>query len=141
MITLTLEPVRQISSYPSQEPPPQIKTGNQQVVQQAFTVKPEAFRYFKVEIPPSLRNTTLSGRFSTSGGQGNDIQVIVTNEDGLTNIKNGHSGRVWYDSGKVTVGNVNVRLSPGTYYIIFNNRFSVFSNKAVSADIHLEYEY
>lgn len=83
----------------------------------------------------------VSGNFRASGGGGNDVEVYITDENGFTNIKNGHSGNVWYDSGKITVGDIDVKLGPGTYYLVFSNTFSVFANKAVTSDINIEYEF
>lgn len=48
---------------------------------------------------------------------------------------------VWYDSGKATVGTIDVRLSPGRYFLVFSNTFSMFANKVVTADLWLHYEH
>jgi len=74
----------------------------------------------------------VEGDFRARGGGGNDIEVVITDENGA----NGHAGRFWYQSGKTTVGNIDVHLGPGTYYIVFSNRFSLVSQKTVSARIN-----
>jgi hypothetical protein len=75
------------------------------------------------------------------------VEVVVVSEDAFTNWQNHHSVATYYNSGRVTVGSIDARLpstignsgQSATYYLIFNNTFSVFSNKAVSADISLHF--
>jgi hypothetical protein len=45
---------------------------------------------------------------------------------------------MYYDSGEVTVGKIDVRLKPGTYYLVFDNSFSGLSNKAITSDIQIQ---
>jgi hypothetical protein len=125
----------------SQSSVPQIRQGSQRLGDQAFTVGPRQTYYVKFTIPENWRNAVVVGSFSASGGDGNDVQVFITDEKGYTNIKNGHAGRVWYDSGKVTTDSINTKLGSGTYYLVFSNSFSLITNKAVNADIQLQYEY
>lgn len=132
------------SGLPSQESKPlvpEIRRGSQRLVEQAFIVGSGRDYSVKFTIPDDWRNATVVGNFVASGGGGNDIQVFITDESGLTNIRNGHSGKVWYDSGKVTTDNIHTNLAPGMYYLVFSNSFSVVSNKAINSDIKLEYEY
>ena len=44
-----------------------------------------------------------------------------------------------YQSGKITVGNVNTLLGPGTYYLAFNNGFSLLTAKTITASIALNH--
>ena len=76
--------------------------------------------------------TALSGKFRARGGSGNDIEVYILDEDGFENWRNGHRASTYYNSGRVTVGRFNVKLSEGIYYLVMNNNFSVVSNKAVT---------
>ena len=46
----------------------------------------------------------------------------MLDQDGFTNFSNGHSAQRYYASdGYVTTGSIDLRLRPGTYYIVFNN--------------------
>ena len=114
--------------------------------EKAFTIPAGRYMYFKFTIPPRSSAIEMTGRFEATGGSGNDVEVVVLNEDEFTNWQNHHSVPTYYNSGKVTVGTLQSRLpstSAGestTYYLIFNNAFSVFSNKAVSTDITLHYD-
>ena len=115
--------------------------------EKAFTIGAGKYNYFKFTIPPQSSEVHMQGRFEASGGSGNDVEVVILSEDAFTNWQNHHSVSTYYNSGRVTVGTVDARLpstlgnagESATYYLIFNNAFSVFSNKAVSADITLHY--
>ena len=110
------------------------------VAPQSFVVSPNHWQWYPVILPEGAINGRLKGRFTVSGGMGNDIQCVVTDEDGLENMKNHLAYRTYFNSGKVTVQTLDVRLSPGTYYVVFNNTFSLLSNKAVNGALVVEYE-
>jgi hypothetical protein len=57
------------------------------------------------------------------------------------NWKNGHPARVLYQTEKITtVGTINVPISqPGTYYLAFNNQFSILSDKTITGYIQLQH--
>lgn len=105
------------------------------VTPQAFTVEPGRARYWILDA--SRDTVRLYGRFRASGGA-NDIEVYVLDEDGFENWSNGHGARTYYNSGRVTVGRFDLRLRGGRFYLVFNNKFSVFTNKAVTADVVLD---
>lgn len=75
---------------------------------------------------------SLSGDFRAEGGSGNDIQVLVMDEDNYINWKNGHEARVYYDSGKITIGKIDLTLAPGKYYLVFSNRFALLFGKKLT---------
>lgn len=103
----------------------------------AFTVKAGTIYYVKFNV---LSPARLFGRFEASGGQGNDIQVVVATADGFENWQNGHQAPVLYQTDKTTVGTLNVSINtPGTYYLGFNNKFSLFADKQITASIQLSH--
>ncbi len=112
---------------------PQAPSGGGPVVQESFIVTAGAARWWRFTVPDGMRGRK-TGEFHAQGGSGNDIQAGITDENGA----NGHRGRFWYDSDKVTTDRLDVQLDPGTYYLVFSNRFSAFSSKSVSANISLE---
>jgi hypothetical protein len=69
------------------------------------------------------------GRFQAEGGRGNDIKVYIFDEDRFLNWQNHHNANTYYDSGKVTVGRIDVALRSGIYYLVFDNM--TFSLKTV----------
>jgi hypothetical protein len=73
-------------------------------------------------------------------GSGNDVEVLLADEDNFTNWRNRHPAQVLYQSGKVTVGEIDVPINtPGNYYLVFNNAFSAFAAKTVEANVELRY--
>jgi hypothetical protein len=127
-------------SYSSTSNTRQAVPASTRLASAAFTVAPSQYLYWKFTVPDNTSsNAGVSGNFRAAGGSGNDVEVFILDEDGFENFKNGHAARTYYNSGKVTVGTVNARLSPGVYYIVFSNTFSAFSNKAITSDIHLDY--
>lgn len=116
---------------------PALSTHREPIISSPFTVGAGQMYYVRFNVPKSAR---LVGRFQVAGGSGNDAEAIITDEDSFENWKNGHQPRVLYQSGKVTVGNIDVPITQtGTYYIAFNNQFSVVSSKTVNANITLQY--
>jgi len=75
------------------------------------------------------------------GGFGNDIDVVLADEPNFGLWMDRQPAKVYYQSGKTTSGNIDVKLSPmtGTYYLCFDNRFSVLSAKTINADLTLYY--
>jgi hypothetical protein len=105
------------------------------IVSGTFVVEPGHYNWNKFDVPED--GARVQGRFRAQGGSGNDIIVLILDEDGFENWRNGHTVNAYYNSGKVTVGTVNTTLSGGSYYVIFSNSFSSVSNKAVTSNIDL----
>jgi hypothetical protein len=98
-----------------------------------------ARRYYSMRFNISAQGgMKVVGNFRASGGSGNDIEVIIVDEEGFKNFANKQGARTYYNSGKLSIGNINVRLQSGTYYIIFNNNFSLLSNKTIITEIALK---
>ena len=103
----------------------------------SFALPPGYSQTFPINIPPESGGGRVHGRFEAV--QGNNVQVHILDADGLTNLRNRSQYRTYYDSGRVTVGTIDVRLRPGLYYLVFENFYSAFSNKVVQANVFLEY--
>jgi hypothetical protein len=101
----------------------------------AFRVRPGEIYFFRFTVQHSGR---VVGRFQVTGAQGNDIEAVIADADNFENWKNGHAAHVLYESGVTTTGNINVPVAgPGTYYLGFSNKFSLFAAKDIGADIQL----
>ncbi len=124
-----------VASQPA--PQPHVET----ITNTAFTVKAGTYSFFKFNVPPNTSNVILTGHFTATGGSGNDIIGIVMNEDSFVNWQNGHPIKTFYYSAKVTQESIRAVLPslPDTYYLIFDNRFSLLSPKAVQASVTLSY--
>ena len=107
-----------------------------------LTVRPGSYVPYKVDIDiTKMGDPVISGTFRASGGRGNDIQVVLADEDSLVNLLNGHSVAALYKSQPITIGKLNVPITEsGTYVLVFNNRFSLLSEKQVFAEINLKYK-
>lgn len=84
------------------------------------------------------KNYQLHGRFEVQGGSKNDIRAYIFDRDGFVNWKNKNNYLRFYESGVVTVGNFDVTFNPGTYYLVFDNSMSFFSNKVVNLQMSVE---
>lgn len=97
--------------------------------ERAITVKAGGYTWFDYSFN---QPTTLKGRFRAQGGGRNDIEVYIMDDDNFENWKNGNQANTYYNSGRVTVANFNVTLPKGNYHLVFNNKFSVITPKAVT---------
>lgn len=136
IVTMSLNSCNDFNSF-VQGANQRISQSMQPLFQQSVVVPPGKMASLQFTVPGDWSTGHVIGHFSTAGGGGNDIQVVVTDSDGYANYINGHQARVWYDSGKVTADSFDLRLAPGLYYLIFNNAFSVVSNKAVTLDVQM----
>jgi hypothetical protein len=118
--------------------PPQRTTKTFKIVNSQFHVPAGAYVSHSILIPQSAGTGYVVGRFQATSG--NNIQVHIVDSDGLINFQNRSQFRSYYSSARVTVGTINVQLAAGQYYLLFENYYSVFSNKIVWADVSLVYE-
>ncbi len=114
-------------------PPPQPVLHTVYVGQGALSIAPMHYSFYTLIVPAGAHGITVQGHFTATGGGRNDVEVFVLNADQFTNWKNGHQTPTYYNSGKVTVGDVEASLpeEAGAYYLVFNNNFSLLSGKAV----------
>jgi hypothetical protein len=111
---------------------------SQPVVSGSFVVNPRSYTPFKIVVENGMNNPRVEGTFSASGAN-NDIEVLLLEESQYLNWQNRHQFRAAYQSGRVTADRLKVELptEPATYFLIFNNRFSLISNKGIVADLKL----
>lgn len=118
--------------------PPQPPARRQySVAATSFAVPPNYYQSFAINIPNNVPAGHVFGRFRATSGD--NIQVHIMDADALENFRHRNQFLTYYSSGKVTVGNIDVNLRPGQYFLIFENFYSVISNKVVRADVMLEY--
>ena len=127
-------------------PPPQAQASQPQLhtetnPDKAITIKAGSFYYVKFAVAAGAYNTNLKGHFSATGGSGSDIEAFVVTEDDFVNWQNRHPVHPLYSSGRVTQETLDVTLpdAGNTYFLVFNNRFSFISPKAVETDVNLTY--
>jgi hypothetical protein len=121
--------------------PPEVQQLWDTVIDGSFVVPPRTFKPFEVVVAAGMARPRLEGTFSASGAR-NDIEVLLLDEQQFSNWQNRHEFKSTYTSGRVTADKLRVDLpeEPGKYFVIFSNRFSIFSNKGVVADLKLRYD-
>ena len=83
-------------------------------------------------IPPDRRMCHLTGHIEVTSGGTKDVQVFVTTADEYKNLLNGHATKTYFGTEKMTVVNLDVRLStPGPMVLAIGNTFSTFTGKRV----------
>jgi hypothetical protein len=118
---------------------PTIQHALQDVLGGSFVVEPGKYKTFTVAVTAAMRNPSVEGTFSATGGN-NDIEVFVLEESQYLNWQNGLKFAATYISGRVTSAKLKIQLpETGTYHVVFSNRFSYITNKAVVADVKLAF--
>lgn len=108
--------------------------------QNTIAIEPRGYKSHELSVPSEFRNFRVRLKFRAEGGSGNDVMVYLLDEESFVNWQNGHNYLQYYESGKVTVGSLDVRLKPGKYFMIFSNKMSMFSNKVVHIDSTIEFD-
>ncbi len=127
----------QQSSQPVQPPPPQPAPQSNRVtlLSQVFEVRPGQYYTTTFTVPES--GARIVGRFQAVSGD--NIQVHIVDADNYANFQHRNPFRSYYSSGKSYSGNLDVRLAPGAYYLVFENSYSIISKKVVQANVSMEY--
>jgi hypothetical protein len=113
---------------------------SQKIANGQIVVKARGHVQYRIRIDPEMSEARISGSFNASGGLGNDIGAAIADENEFLNYINGHEARVLYGTkGQKTTDRFDVRLRPGTYILVFSNRFSALTDKQVFLDVDLNY--
>jgi hypothetical protein len=127
---------------PDLKPTPSWKAESYEIDTKAVALQSGQLWWQPLQVKNDWRNARLVGTFTAQGGEKNDIEAVVTDENGLVNWRKNPSyqPKAWYMSGPVTEDTINASLPAGQSYLIFNNRFSVPANKTVRFKLRVEYE-
>lgn len=99
------------------------------IADNVYKVGPGTYTY----IPFNLScQASISGSFSAQASLGNNIIVIVLDQNNFQQMSNNQQASAYYNSGKVPSGSFNLTLPPGQYDIVLSNTYSSFSTKTVS---------
>ena len=111
------------------------------IVNGVATVNAGHYQSYQINVPSGATNVQVQGSFTASGGSGNDIIVLLMDSTSYTNWQNGHQVTPYYNSGQLTTSNFDVTLpsGSGTYYLVYSNTFSTFSQKNVNTQANLSY--
>ncbi|MGD0329192.1 MAG: hypothetical protein ABSB40_01955 [Nitrososphaeria archaeon] len=98
------------------------------------------FDYAPFKVPYNVMNVTVTGNLTASGELGNDIEVYIMSTSQFDSWYNGNQISAYYNSGVVISANISVSIPAGqSYYMIFDNSFSLTAGKTVSGQITLTY--
>lgn len=100
------------------------------IVASTFAVGAGRYSWNSFYLPSRAR---VTGRFRSEAGGG--VEVFVFDNDGFENWRSKAQYGLYYFSGKVVVGSIDLDLGPGNYHIVYSNTFSIFTNKVIRADI------
>ena len=112
------------------------------ILNSSITIGAGGFQYYKVIVPESATQGYVDGSFSTAGGFGRAVQVLVVDRDSFAKFRKGIAPDSFYSSGVVSQGDIHALLpSPGTYYLVCRNasRVSPGSPTSVEVDAVLHY--
>jgi hypothetical protein len=111
------------------------------VSSRSFTINQLGYTYFKVPVPAKASSVLLHGNFIANGGSDNTIEAFVFSENDYANWQNQRVSSPYYSSGKVTMDPIDAKLPPGggSYYLVFNNKFSTLNPKTIRVDAKLSY--
>ena len=136
-------------------------TQDRNILDSAFSVGPHTFRYYKFVLPEGSVNVAVVGQFQSAADSqkagsprnqaidknkntdnDNSIEVYVLTESAFTVWQNGYATSSLYESGKVAVGTVQAEVPAGAgiYYLVFSNKSSPKTPKAVHATVVLRYK-
>jgi hypothetical protein len=106
-----------------------------------LTINQLGYSYFKIEVPAQASSVVLQGKFTASGGAGSTIEAFVFSESGYENWQKQQYVDPFYSSGRVSMDTIEANLpsGAGTYYLVFNNKFSAIAPKTIHMDAKVTY--
>lgn len=114
---------------------------NANIVNGLITVNAGQYETYQIVVPSNAGAAQVSGTFTASGGSGNDIIVLIMDYTDYVNWQNGHQASAYYTTGgQETTGTISATLPAGaTYYLVYSNTFSTFSQKNVNTQVNVAY--
>lgn len=97
-----------------------------------------SFRYIPFTVADAGRIGIVTGRFQARGGS-NDIRTLIISADEMANFQAG-AYKAFYNSGYIQTADISLKLAPGSYFLIFDNRKALILGKTVYANFQLHYE-
>jgi hypothetical protein len=122
------------------------------ILDNALSVGPHTFRYYKIAQPQGSTHVAVVGQFTStnfaqtpakaSEDAARNIELYILTEGAFAVWQNGYATSSVYESGRVSQGAVQVELPTGAgiYYLVFSNKFSPKAAKSVHATFFLRYK-
>ncbi len=111
------------------------------VASEGLTINQLGYSYYKFQVPTKASGVEFHGNFTASGGAGNMIEAFLFSENGYASWQRQQNADPFYSSGRVSMDRMDANLpsGPGTYYLVFNNKFSLLSPKTIHVEAKLTY--
>jgi hypothetical protein len=94
-----------------------------------------------VTMSSDIRNVHITGSFDAAGGANDDVDAYVLDAAGYDDFVAGSAVVPMYFASRATTGSFDVRISSsGLYYVVFDNGFSVVSQKSVYVTVDQTWE-
>jgi hypothetical protein len=121
---------------------------DQTIVAATFSVGAHTFRYYRFSLPEGTANALVVGEFKSTAANpagtsdDNSIEAYILTESGFTAWRTGTATNSLYHSGIVAEGLVHSDIPPGAgiYYLVFSNKSSPTTPKAVHATMRVRYK-
>lgn len=108
------------------------------LVPTSLVVAARSWTSFPFTISDSDRTARLTGHFEAKGGGHDAISAYIVNQEGYDNFRNNSRfSSVWGTPGELHTSSFDLRLTPGNYYLVFDNRNSIFTEKVVNVSASL----
>ncbi len=112
---------------------------SQTVVKATFKIPAGRYSDSIFAVTSNMKNARLKGSFRETANS--PLYVSVFDDLNFRNWKAGGDSKVFYNSGKVVVGEIDLSIQvAGTYHLVFSNTHSWFTQKNVEAAVDLWYE-
>lgn len=111
-------------------PPARATAPEDVILDDTFWVNARHFSWKEVTF---RRPGTLRGQINVVSG--NDIEFYVMDYRGFEDFNNGKGARTFYNSGRIRLKRFEVNIPPGNHFLVFNNQFSLITDKRVNAFI------
>lgn len=110
------------------------------ILSKVISVEAGEFQYQQFKVPADVSVPIVRGSFLVSGGNAEDINVMIVDEDGFAAWQNGQAPKGYhYFSSEVITADLEANVPSGvTLYLVFDNRHSLAS-KTIEVDIELAY--
>lgn len=108
---------------------------------EGLTINQLGYSYFKLQVPAKASSVEFHGNFTATGGAGNMIEAFLFSENGYESWQRQQYADPLYSSGRVSMDRMDANLpsGAGTYYLVFNNKFSLLSPKTIHVEAKLTY--
>jgi hypothetical protein len=110
------------------------------ILSKVISVEAGEFQYQQFKVPADVSVPIVRGSFLVSGGNAEDINVMIVDEDGFAAWQNGQAPKGYhYFSSEVITADLEANVPSGmTLYLVFDNRHSLAA-KIIEVDIELAY--